>query len=91
MKKQGQIKRCRGGFVFLLGLILTLAIILILSYLVFKVYFRMPESEEEIKQSLSGSGIDSSSYKSIVDSSRKKVKEINKQYLDRRKQLEDLK
>ena len=80
----------RSGFASLIGLILTLAIILILAYVAFKVYFEMPVRDEEIKGALSEQGIDTSSYQSITESTREKVKDVNKQLLQRQKQLEDL-
>jgi type IV secretory pathway TrbF-like protein len=76
------------GFIGLLGMVLTLAIILVIVYISFKTYF---------KPNLTGisnpseTGINTTSYQSILESSKKKVEDINKQTLERQKQLEGLK
>ena len=78
------------GFVSLLGLILSIAIICILFYISLKVYFKKLLPEGEIKKSLEGQGIDTSSYPAVLDSSKKKIEDINRQIHERDRQLQDL-
>ncbi len=72
----------------LLGLLLTLGIILLLFYLAMNTYFKKPAVDKETQDSLSGQGIDASSYTTVMDSTKKKVKEIENQMSDYEKQLE---
>lgn len=85
--------RYDGGFFTLLGLLLVIVIIYILSHIIFKAYFRRPASKEEIeeiRESLPGQSSGSHSYQTILDSTRETMKDINKQYINRAKQLKDL-
>jgi hypothetical protein len=55
-----------------------------------KIYFKPVVVEKAADKNMEASGIDTSSYKSIVDSSRDKVKEINQRSQERADQLDDL-
>ena len=79
-----------NGFVTLIGLLLTMAIICILSYIAFKVYFKGPPQGEGIVGTFSEQGLDTANYQSVLDSSRKEIERANKQIIDRAKQLEEL-
>ncbi len=84
------IKKTQSGFLSLLGLLLTLAIIFILIIISFNVYFKFSAPSESFSKITSEQGLDTSNYKSILDSSRKKVEDINKQMLERSKKLENI-
>ena len=79
------------GFLMYIGLIFAVAIILFLAYYLFNTYYKKPSFEESIQESLSTQGIDSSNYRSVVDSTRKKVDDIERQMLEYEKQLGEIK
>ena len=76
----------REGAFSLVGILLTIAIILFLSYLILGIYLRQFPFSKGIKDSLSEQGIeqekDAPSYKSISDSTRKKIEELIKKRKD---------
>ncbi len=93
MPSRGKMKLINSrnyGFASLLGLVITLMIICVLVYFIFNVYFKMPGVDEETKEAFSQHGIDSSSYKTILDSTQGKVQDLNKQLRDRTKAIEEL-
>ncbi|MFH1339311.1 MAG: hypothetical protein ABIH40_05670 [Candidatus Omnitrophota bacterium] len=61
-----------------------------LFYLVLNTYFKKPSIDKEAEKPLSEQGIDATNYQTILDSTKKKVEDINKQLLEREKQLKDL-
>ena len=81
--KRDLIQNLKGVFLSILGLILSLAIILIFSYMILNSYFKSPVLNKEAEKSLSEQGIDTSSHKAILDSTKERVQDINKQILDR--------
>ncbi len=82
-----------AGFLTLLGLIVTLAIICIMAYIVFNFYFKAPLLQDNIGNSLSVSeqGIDTSSYHSVIDTAKKKLEDVERQQNNNLKQMEDYK
>lgn len=80
----------RKGFFTLIGILLAAAIIFILFYILFNSYYKRPALDETTDKTLSEQNIDTSSYSTIVDSTRKQVKDIEGQLLDRSRQLEDM-
>lgn len=71
----------RKGYFALLGLIVSLVVALVVCYLVFKSYLVPLHTDKADDNKLFKSeGIDTSSYQSIKDSTKKKMDEINKQY-----------
>jgi hypothetical protein len=80
-----------NGFLMYIGLLFAVAIILILCYYLFNTYYKKPAFDEPTQKSLSSQDIDTSSYQSIVDDTRKKVKELEKQLLERQEQLQNIK
>ena len=72
----------------LLEMIFALIIILFLCYIVLKFYITKPIINNKTQNILSKEGVDSSSPRAIIDSTRGKIEEINKKTLDRVKQLE---
>ncbi|MGD0336698.1 MAG: shikimate kinase [Candidatus Omnitrophota bacterium] len=93
VKAQGKRRKSRNsGFIALLGLLLTAAIICIMAYIALNYYFKRPALPENIDNSLSmsGQGINTSTYKSVIDTTKKKVQEIEKQEREHAQQLEGL-
>jgi len=88
--KNKLVKNYDSGFASLIGLLITLALMCLLVYIAFNTYFKTPVTDKETKKSLSQQGIDSSSYKTILDSSRNKVKDIQKQLKEQTEELEGL-
>ena len=91
MKRKGTKGIGNAGFLTLLGLVLTLVIIYIIGYITFKLYFKRLLPEENMGKTSSEQGTDTSSYQSVLDSAEKQINDINKQQLNRLKQLEDSK
>jgi type IV secretory pathway TrbF-like protein len=77
------------GFVSLIGMLLTLIIICFLVYTMLNIYFKPGVVEKTAGKNMQASGIDTSSYKSIVDSTKDKVKEINQRSQERVDQLRE--
>ncbi len=75
------------GFLSLLGLLFTLAIILFVCYIMINTYLRKPISDKSTEKVISEQNIDTSSYQSIVDTTRKRVQDIEKQAEERQNQL----
>ena len=78
----------KKGFFSLLGLLLTVLIIGVLCYFLLNVYLKRPLFNAETKKSLSEQGIDSSSYQSTLDSTRKEIRNINRKILEREKEIQ---
>jgi len=62
---------------------------LLLCYATFNAYFKKPSVDKGIKETLSGEGAATPSYKTILDTTEKRIKDVNKQILERERQLED--
>ena len=75
MKRIGNSK----GFFTLLGLLIVVAIICVLNYKSFSVYFNPHPIDEATNRALTREGIDTSSYRSIKDTTRKKIDDITRQ------------
>ncbi len=86
-----QLRLFRKAFVSLIGLILSLIIIAVLVCVLLNTYSGKPPVDKKREESLSQEGINASSYKTIVDSSREKIEDANQKILERAKELEDLK
>lgn len=84
---RGRIKEFKGGFTFI-GLLLVLAIILFLFYKAINLYFKKTSINEETEKTLLEQGIDTANYRSIVDSTKEKIQDIQTQ---RTKELENIK
>ncbi len=74
-------KKRKTGFMFI-ELLLVLAIIMFLAFKVFKLYFKKSSLNKETQQVISEQGIDTTSPKSIIDSTRNKLKDIQNQRAD---------
>lgn len=67
------------GFLSLLGIVASLIIVCILLYLLLNTYFKKTVPDKRIGIGVTAPNIDTSSYKSIVDSTKNTVENINKQ------------
>lgn len=87
----GQNRVTRGSLFTLLELLLVLAIIVFLSRLLLKAYFGRQGLDKKTQESLSAEGIDTGSYKTILDSAKKKAQESNQKLIERQNIIEGLK
>lgn len=87
MKKKG----FKGGFFTIIGVVIAIAVICILFYFVAKTYLLQPKGlDEQAAQDLRQQDIDPTNYRTIVDSTREKVGDLDKLQKDRIRQLEDM-
>jgi hypothetical protein len=80
---KNNLSSLRGSFFSLLELLLVLAIILFLSQRFLNMYFKKPNLDKETEEAISGQGINTSSYRGVLDSTRDKIRDINKQLINR--------
>ena len=73
----------------LLEILLVAIVILALYYIALKFYFKNPSIDKTTQEALSEQGIDTSSQQAVLESTKKRLKEFDKQILDREKQLEN--
>ncbi|MDD2689197.1 MAG: hypothetical protein PHT41_03490 [Candidatus Omnitrophica bacterium] len=82
--KENMIKESKRGFTYI-GLLLVLAIILFFVYKVINLYFKQTAVNKETGKVLLEQNIDTRNYKTIIDSTREQIKDIQTQ---RMKELE---
>jgi len=79
----GQVNSLSGnkknGFLSLLGLILTVGIIIFLFYLSINTYLNKPVVDKESQKALAEQGIDTSSRQAVLESTKRKIADINKE------------
>ena len=81
-------KEFKGGFAFI-ELFLVIVIILFLFYKVINLYFKKtPTINKETEKSLSEQGINTTNYKTIVDSTKERIQNVETQHM---KELEEIK
>lgn len=81
--------KIKKGFA-LIEITISLVIIAILYYIVANTYFKKTKMDKETERALSEHGIDTSSSKAFIESTKNKVEEINKQQAGSQKLIEDL-
>lgn len=81
------MKYKRNGFASLIGI---LVVLIIIGFLIWKGYFNKLLPAGKIKQSLPDNEIDTTNYKTILDSTREKVNELNKKTGKINKKIEEL-
>ena len=74
------MKQIKTGFM-LIELLLVLAIIMFITFKAFKLYFMKPSLDKETQKVISGQGIDTTSYQSLIDSSKKKLQNIQDKHM----------
>ena len=90
--KDAWIKRNNSGFLSLLSLVFTLAIICIISYLAVKVYFKKPLADKGTEGFVSAPVVVTpANYKAVMSDTINQVEDINKKRFDGLDQLEDSK
>ncbi len=75
------MRKIKTGFMFI-ELLLVLAITMFIAFKVFKLYFKSPSLNKETQRVTAEQGIDTTSYKSTIDSTRDKLEDIQKKHLD---------
>ncbi|MFC1708558.1 hypothetical protein ACFL2J_00665 [Candidatus Omnitrophota bacterium] len=78
----------KRGFV-LLELLLFAAIVFSLCYYAIKAYLKSSPVDKKTQEILSEQGVDTSSHKAVLDSTKSRINDLNNQILDRGKQLDD--
>jgi len=71
-------KRYSAGFAFI-ELLLVLLTVIFIYYMISKFYFGRAPVNKEVGQTLSQQGIDTTNYKTILDSTKTKISNIQKQ------------
>ncbi len=69
------MRKVKAGFGFI-EILLALAIIAFIAYKVFNVYFKKTSLDKDTQKIISEQGIDTTSSKSTIDSTRDKLKDI---------------
>ena len=72
------MRKIKAGFMYI-ELLLVLAIIMFIAFKVFELYFKNPPLNKETQGVASEQGIDTTSGKSIIDSTKKKLQDIQGQ------------
>ncbi|MFC1703519.1 hypothetical protein ACFL1E_01870 [Candidatus Omnitrophota bacterium] len=81
--------KAKEGFMSMIGLLFAVAIIAVLCYFVVTTYVKPPVADTSVQEAASQAGIDTSNYKSVLETTKTTVKDIEKQQMDRQKQLGD--
>jgi len=89
-----QIHKDKRGFLGLIGLLFTLAIICYLFYLAVNTYFKVPllgrETEKPSSEGFITPSQETPNYQTIMGSTRTKIRDINKKILNQGRQLENI-
>ena len=80
------MKKIKTGFM-LIELLVVLAIIMFIVFKVFNLYFMKPSLNKETQKVISEQGIDTANYKSLIDSTRNKLRDIQNQHNDELNQI----
>jgi len=72
------------GFVYIIGLLITVLIMCFVSY---SVFFKKGSKKNGDDEYLAQSGIDTSNAKTILDTSRKSIKDVEQKMVDRESEL----
>ncbi len=74
----------------LIEILLVTVILALLYYTVTKIFLRGPIVDKKTQQSLAEQGIDFTNYPGMINTTRDKVNDINKEIKDRRDQLQGM-
>lgn len=77
------------GFFLLIGILLTAAIMAMICYMLFS-YLRKPSFDKRNRELLSEENIDATNYQTTLDSTKKRIEDINKKLLKRQKQIQGI-
>ena len=81
------MRKFKTGFMFI-ELLLVIAIIMFIAFKVFNVYFKKPVLNKETEKVISEQGIDTTSYKSTINSTRDKIEDIQNKHFDELNKIE---
>lgn len=82
--KNYQMGQFKKGFA-LLELLLVISIVLFIFFKIFNLYLKKTSIDAETEKSLSDAGSDTRNYKTVLDSTKEKVGQINRVILNRGK------
>jgi hypothetical protein len=71
------------GFASMIGLLFALAIVLFIFYILFNTYFKRTSMDKSTEKAVQEQGINTANYGTIIDSTRNKIKDIEKQAAER--------
>lgn len=79
------------GFFSMVGLLLSVAIVCFLAYFALNVYFKPSPvvGDKETQTQMSQEGINTSSYQSLLDSTKERIKKVEQQELNRPNEIAD--
>ncbi|MCX5701608.1 MAG: hypothetical protein NTW64_01340 [Candidatus Omnitrophica bacterium] len=80
----------KRGFMFI-ELLLVVAIIMFVLFQLFKIYLKKPIINEDAKEFIAEQGVDATNYKTITDTAKKKIQDLQTQYTEKLKQAEEMK
>jgi hypothetical protein len=81
------MREAKTGFMFL-ELILAVAAVMFLAFAVFKLYFKQPYINKETQKVISEQDIDTTSYKTTIDSTRSKIEDIQNKHFEELDKIE---
>jgi competence protein ComGC len=88
-KGRGMNKHKRG-FMFIEPL-LVVAIIMFVFFQLFKIYFKKPAINKDAQKFIAEQGVDATNYKTITDTAKKQIQDLQAQYTEKLKQAEEMK
>jgi hypothetical protein len=81
------MRRIKAGFM-LIEILLALAAIIFIVFKVSKLYLKPPVLNQQTQKIIAEQGIDTTSYKTIIDSTSNRVEDIQKKHFDDLNRLE---
>ena len=81
------MRKIKAGFMFL-EILLVLAIIMFIAFKVFKLYFKNPPLDKETQRVITEQGINTTTYKSIINSTKDKLEDIQNKHIDELNKIE---
>ena len=81
------MRKIKAGFMFL-EILLVLAIIMFIAFKVFKLYFKNPPIDKETQRVITEQGINTTTYKSIINSTKDKLEDIQNKHIDELNKIE---
>lgn len=79
----------KRGFMFIEPL-LVVAIIMFVLFQLFKIYFK-PAINKDAQKFITEQGVDATNYKTITDTAKKQIQDLQTQYTEKLKQAEEMK
>lgn len=84
------LKNNKKAFVSLLGLFLAIVIIFFIGYRLYNTYLGKPSADKENQKFFLEHGIDTSSQVNTFESTKQKIRDVNKTMQDRENQISDM-